>query len=145
MTAGSDAKITIQNGGEVTNTGGTIGVNFGSYGTVTVSGSGSQWLASGEFKVGSAGTSAVNIADGRIPGGVGTINGSTTVTNGTVAAGNSPNTLTIDDDLDLTSASAMDFELGSPSGTAGVDSDLAPLRLSFSDFLLSRDRRTCDV
>ena len=57
-------------------------------------------------------------------GGSGTINGSATVTSGTIAAGNSPGTLTIDGDLNLTSASILDFELGSPSGTAGVDSDL---------------------
>ncbi|SFL27199.1 hypothetical protein SAMN04488518_1411 [Pseudovibrio ascidiaceicola] len=95
VTAGSDAKITIQNGGEVTNTGRTIGGNSGSHGTV--------------------------------------------------AAGNSPSTLTIDGDLDLTSASVMDFELGSPSGTAGVDSDLIRLWLSLSDFLLSRDRSTCNA
>ncbi|SFL26867.1 autotransporter-associated beta strand repeat-containing protein/T5SS/PEP-CTERM-associated repeat-containing protein, partial [Pseudovibrio ascidiaceicola] len=62
--------------------------------------------------------------DGGSLGGSGTINGSATVTSGTIAAGNSPGTLTIDGDLNLTSASALDFELGSPSGTAGVDSDL---------------------
>ncbi|EEA96580.1 hypothetical protein [Pseudovibrio sp. JE062] len=145
VTVGLDAKLTIQNGGEVTNTGGTIGVNSGSYGTVTVSGSGSQWQASGEFKVGSTGTSALNIADGRIPGGVGTINGPTTITNGTVTAGNSPDTLTIDDDLDLTSASTMDFELGSPSGTAGLDSALIPLWFCFSDFSYARDKRRCNA
>ncbi|KZL22962.1 autotransporter domain-containing protein [Pseudovibrio sp. WM33] len=63
-TTGSDAKLTIQNGGEVTNTDGIIGVNSGSHGTVTVSGSGSQWQATGEFKVGNAGTGDLNIADG---------------------------------------------------------------------------------
>ncbi|KZK94813.1 MULTISPECIES: hypothetical protein [unclassified Pseudovibrio] len=145
VTAGSDAKITIQNGREVTNTGGTIGVNSGSHGTVTVSGSRSQWQATREFKVGSAGTSALNIADGGTLARAGTINDPTTVTNGTVAAGNSPSTLTIDGDLDHTFASVMDFELGSPSSTAGVDSDLIRLWLSFSDFSLSRDRRTCNA
>ena len=62
--------------------------------------------------------------DGGSLGGSGTINGSATVTSGTIAAGNSPGTLTIGGDLNLTSASVLDFELGSPSGTAGVDSDL---------------------
>jgi len=145
VTVGLDAKLTIQNGGEVTSTGGTIGVNSGSYRAVTVSGSGSQWQASGEFKVGSAGTSALNIADGRIPGGVRTINGPTTITNGTVAAGSRPDTLTSDDDLDLTSASAMDLELGSPSGTAGLDSALIPLWFCFSDFSYARDKRRCNA
>ncbi|AEV37819.1 protein containing Outer membrane autotransporter barrel domain [Pseudovibrio sp. FO-BEG1] len=62
--------------------------------------------------------------DGGSLGGSGTIIGSATVTSGTIAAGNSPGTLTIGGDLNLTSASVLDFELGSPSGTAGVDSDL---------------------
>ncbi|KZK98038.1 Extracellular serine protease precursor [Pseudovibrio sp. Ad14] len=57
-------------------------------------------------------------------GGSGTINGSATVTSGTIAAGNSPGTLTVGGNLSLTAASVLDFELGSPSGTAGVDSDL---------------------
>ncbi|KZL06558.1 Extracellular serine protease precursor [Pseudovibrio sp. Ad26] len=57
-------------------------------------------------------------------GGSGTIGGSVSVASGTIAAGNSPGTLTIGGDLNLTSASVLDFELGSPSGTAGVDSDL---------------------
>ncbi|WP_208989374.1 autotransporter-associated beta strand repeat-containing protein, partial [Pseudovibrio sp. POLY-S9] len=62
--------------------------------------------------------------NGGVLGGSGTINGSATVTSGTIAAGNSPGTLTVGGDLNLTSASGLDFELGSPSGTAGVDSDL---------------------
>ncbi|KZK95848.1 Extracellular serine protease precursor [Pseudovibrio sp. W74] len=57
-------------------------------------------------------------------GGSGTIGGSVSVASGTIAAGNSPGRLTIGGDLNLTSASVLDFELGSPSGTAGVDSDL---------------------
>ncbi|AEV35715.1 protein containing Outer membrane autotransporter barrel domain [Pseudovibrio sp. FO-BEG1] len=57
-------------------------------------------------------------------GGSGTIGGSVSVASGTIAAGNSPGTLTIGGDLNLTSTSVLDFELGSPSGTAGVDSNL---------------------
>ncbi|WP_082831125.1 autotransporter domain-containing protein, partial [Pseudovibrio sp. W64] len=70
---------------------------------------------------GSIGNVTVN---GGTLGGSGTINGSATVTSGTIAAGNSPGTLTVGGNLSLTAASVLDFELGSPSGTAGVDSDL---------------------
>jgi outer membrane autotransporter protein len=61
---------------------------------------------------------------GGLLGGSGTLTGDVTVTGGTLAAGNSPGTFTIGGDLVLGSASSLAFELGDPSGTAGVDSDL---------------------
>ncbi len=67
------------------------------------------------------GSVAVN---GGTLGGSGTLDGSVSVTDGTIAAGNSPGTLTIAGDLSLSSGSILEFELGSPTGTAGVDSDL---------------------
>ncbi len=67
------------------------------------------------------GSVAVN---GGTLGGSGTLDGSVSVTDGTIAAGNSPGTLTIAGDLALSSGSTLDFDLGSPTGTAGVDSDL---------------------
>ncbi|MEZ0387910.1 MAG: autotransporter-associated beta strand repeat-containing protein, partial [Verrucomicrobium sp.] len=71
-------------------------------------------LGTGDFAVKTGGTL----------GGSGTIGGSVTVTDGTIAAGSSPGTLTIDGGLNLSSASILHYELGSPSGTPGVDSDL---------------------
>ncbi|PRD40327.1 hypothetical protein C5748_27630, partial [Phyllobacterium phragmitis] len=66
---------------------------------------------------------AVNVTGGTL-GGSGTLSGDVAVTNGAIAAGNSPGMLTIGGDLTLASGSSLNFELGSPSGTAGVDSDL---------------------
>ncbi|WP_159096773.1 autotransporter domain-containing protein [Pseudovibrio sp. Alg231-02] len=83
---------------------------------------GSTTVSGGKLVVnGTIGDVTVN---GGSLGGSGTIGGSVSVAAGTIAAGNSPGTLTIGGDLNLTSASVLDFELGSPSGTAGVDSDL---------------------
>ncbi|QUS57106.1 autotransporter domain-containing protein [Pseudovibrio brasiliensis] len=83
---------------------------------------GGTTVSGGELVV--SGTIGDVTVDGGSLGGAGTINGSATVTSGTIAAGNSPGTLTIDGDLNLTSTSVLDFELGSPSGTVGIDSDL---------------------
>lgn len=66
----------------------------------------------------------MTVSDGATLGGSGTIGGTVTVADATLAPGSSPGTLTIDGDLVLGSASILDFELGDPSGTAGVDSDL---------------------
>ncbi|KZL03968.1 Extracellular serine protease precursor [Pseudovibrio sp. Ad26] len=95
-------------------------------GTTTLTGAntytGGTTVSGGKLVV--DGTIGDVIVNGGSLGGSGTINGSATITSGTIAAGNSPGTLTIDGDLNLTSASVLEFELGSPSGTAGVDSDL---------------------
>jgi outer membrane autotransporter protein len=70
------------------------------------------------------GTATVTVANGGTLGGSGTISGVVTVNDGgIIAAGNSPSTLTVGS-LILNNASILDFELDSPSGTAGVDSDL---------------------
>ncbi|WP_160116691.1 autotransporter domain-containing protein [Pseudovibrio ascidiaceicola] len=95
-------------------------------GTTILSGTntytGDTIVSGGELVVnGSIGDVTVN---GGSLGGSGTIGGSVSVASGTIAAGNSPGTLTIGGDLNLTLASVLDFELGFPSGTAGVDSDL---------------------
>ncbi|WP_170157520.1 autotransporter domain-containing protein [Roseimicrobium gellanilyticum] len=71
-------------------------------------------LGAGDFAVKTGGTL----------GGSGTVGGSVTVTDGILAPGSSPGKLTIGGGLSLSSASILHFELGSPSGTAGVDSDL---------------------
>ncbi|WP_159096762.1 autotransporter domain-containing protein [Pseudovibrio sp. Alg231-02] len=95
-------------------------------GTTTLTGAntytGGTTVSGGKLVV--DGTIGDVIVNGGSLGGSGTINGSATITSGTIAAGNSPGTLTIDGDLNLTSASVLDFELGSPSGTSGVDNDL---------------------
>lgn len=67
---------------------------------------------------------SMNVSGGATLGGSGIIGGDVTIADATLAPGNSPGMLTIGGDLTLGSASILDFELGSPTGTAGVDSDL---------------------
>ena len=69
-------------------------------------------------------TSTVGVSNGATLGGAGTIGGSVTVTNGRLAAGNSPGTLTIGGDLDLDAASLLDFELGEAGVVGGALNDL---------------------
>lgn len=69
----------------------------------------------------------LDVSSGATLGGSGSIGGTVNVTDGRIAPGNSPGTLTIVGDLFLGSASVLDFELGNPGGTAGVDSDLINL------------------
>ncbi|WP_395449649.1 autotransporter outer membrane beta-barrel domain-containing protein [Aminobacter sp. UC22_36] len=67
VVAGSTGNLTIQNGSTLTSTGLTarIGQTAGSHGTVTVTGSGSQWLVTGgQLVVGFAGTGTLNIENG---------------------------------------------------------------------------------
>ncbi|WP_146119591.1 autotransporter domain-containing protein, partial [Phyllobacterium phragmitis] len=80
-------------------------------------------ITSGTLSVNNTLGGAVNVTGGTL-GGSGTLSGDVAVTNGAIAAGNSPGMLTIGGDLTLASGSSLNFELGSPSGTAGVDSDL---------------------
>ncbi|KZK96136.1 hypothetical protein PsAD5_02825 [Pseudovibrio sp. Ad5] len=196
VTAGSGAKLTIQNGGEAfvasylyvasgDDASGSVDVHNGNAladtGDVGVSGGrllitdnetvGDTALTGGSLEIATGATlfaDSFMLRDGAVtggtlagssyilengsisatltgPGALTTIGSGTVMLTGTIAAGNSPGTLTIDGDLDLTFASVMDFELGSPSSAAGVDSDLIRLWLNFSDFSLSRDRRTCNA
>lgn len=69
-------------------------------------------------------TMQTTVNGGATLGGSGTIGGTVTIDDGHLAPGNSPGTLAINGNLLLGAASILDFELGSPSGTAGVDSDL---------------------
>ena len=84
-------------------------------GTTTISG--------GTLSVNNTLGGAVNVTGGTL-GGSGTLSGNVSVTDGAIGPGNSPGTLTIGGDLALAAGSSLDFQLGSPSGTAGVDSDL---------------------
>ena len=90
---------------------------------------GNTLVSGGTLKVnnlsGSAtGSSSVMVDSGASLGGSGSIAGSVMVADGgRLAAGNSPGNLTLGELL-LNNASVLDYELGSPSGTAGVDSDL---------------------
>ncbi len=63
---GSEAigTLTVENGGIVSNTTGTIGSLPGSKGTVTVGGSGSSWVNSEHLTIGNSGTAALTIANG---------------------------------------------------------------------------------
>lgn len=69
-------------------------------------------------------TSTVNVSSGGVLGGAGVIGGDVFVTNGTIAAGNSPGTLTINGDLNLDAASVLDFELGEAGVAGGALNDL---------------------
>jgi fibronectin-binding autotransporter adhesin len=56
--------LTVQNGGAVTNTEGSIGFASGSTGTATVSGAGATWTNSGDLYIGRNGTGTLNITSG---------------------------------------------------------------------------------
>lgn len=66
----------------------------------------------------------LNLSDGSLLGGSGTVVGAVTIADGRIAPGNSAGKLTIAGNLVLGADSIIDFELGRPDGTAGVDSDL---------------------
>lgn len=81
-------------------------------------------VQAGTLKVNSTLGGSLTVKSGATLGGNGTISGAVSVENGgTLAAGNSPGKLTVGS-LVLSSLSHTQFELGSPSGTPGVDSDL---------------------
>lgn len=98
-------------------------------GVLTLTGSntysGSTLVSAGTLLIhGSLGNSAVTVSNGATLGGTGSVGGLVTVNNGGfLAPGNSPGTFTAEA-LTLNSGSTTVFELGSPSGTPGVDSDL---------------------
>lgn len=66
----------------------------------------------------------MTVSGGATLGGSGTIGGTVSIADATLRAGNSPGTLTIDGDLSLGADTMLDFELGAPDGTPGIDSDL---------------------
>ncbi len=77
--------LSINGGGSVTNTVGTIGQNSGSNGTVTVNGGSSQWLNSSALAVGVSGQGTLSInGGGSVTNTVGTI-GQNSGSNGTVS------------------------------------------------------------
>jgi autotransporter-associated beta strand protein/T5SS/PEP-CTERM-associated repeat protein len=111
---------------------GSQSLNFGSSvhtGTVVVTGnslaSGAAGLDGGRLVVnGSLASSSFSVASGATLGGTGSLTGAVTVADGgRLTPGASPGTLTVGSLL-LNDASLLDYELGSPSGVAGVDSDL---------------------
>jgi len=62
--ASSTGTLTIQAGGNVTDTFGYLGFNAGSSGTATVDGTGSAWTNSSNVHVGNSGTGVLNILNG---------------------------------------------------------------------------------
>jgi autotransporter-associated beta strand protein len=89
--------------------------------------SGETLLTGGTLRIdGTHGNTAHRLAasGGAVLGGSGRINGAASVFDATLAPGNSPGILTFGGDLILSNASLLAFELGSPGGVAGVDSDL---------------------
>ncbi|TAJ69136.1 MAG: autotransporter domain-containing protein [Phenylobacterium sp.] len=69
-------------------------------------------------------TSSVAVNGGGVLGGSGTIGGNVAVSNGVLAPGNSPGTLTINGNLTLASASVLDFEFGLSNVVGGPMNDL---------------------
>jgi len=61
---GDIGTLMIQNGGTVSISNGTLGVETGSMGTATVTGAGSLWTSSVELKIGESGTGTLNVEDG---------------------------------------------------------------------------------
>lgn len=88
-------------------------------GTTTVSGGALQV----DGTLGGA-TSSVAVSNSGVLGGSGTIGGAVAVTNGVLAPGNSPGTLTIGGNLTLTAASVLDFEFGQSNVVGGPLNDL---------------------
>jgi len=72
---------------------------------------------------GSLGTGAVTVAGGGVLGGTGIIGGPVTV-NGTLAPGNSPGTLTINNDLTVGGGAALQYDLGTNSDLTAVSGNL---------------------
>ncbi len=70
------------------------------------------------------GAHEMEVSGGARLSGTGTIGGTVTIADATIAAGNSPGTLAINGDLIFNAASILEFELGDPAGVAGTDSDL---------------------
>jgi T5SS/PEP-CTERM-associated repeat protein len=56
--------LTVQNGGTVSNTDGSVGYASGSTGTVTVSGTGATWTNSGDLYIGRNGTGTLDVSTG---------------------------------------------------------------------------------
>jgi autotransporter-associated beta strand protein len=85
---------------------------------------GATMVSSGKLLVNGsiASSSGVTVDAGATIGGSGTL--SDTVVNGTLSAGNSPGTLTVDGDLTLGATSVSLFELGAPGVVGGASNDL---------------------
>ena len=131
----SGATLTVGGGTSTTFSGGmedggaALALTKSGSGTLTLSGAntytGATAVNAGRLNVtGSLGNTAVTVANGATLGGSGTIAGAVSIqSGGTIAAGNSPGTLTVGS-LSLVAGSVLDYELGNPGGVAGVDSDL---------------------
>ena len=83
---------------------------------------GTTFLLGGELSIQQRLGGNIQVEGGRLSGGE--IGGTVIATGGTIAPGHSPGIMTIGGDLLLNASSVLEFELGSPTGTAGVDSDL---------------------
>lgn len=109
-------------------------------GTLSQSGSGTTTLSgnSGAFSggtsvtdgtlfvngtLGSAG-STTSVSHGGTIGGTGTLGGSVSISDGVLAPGDAPGTLTINGDLSLTHASTLNYEFGQPGVAGGPLNDL---------------------
>lgn len=66
----------------------------------------------------------MNVSNGATLGGTGRIGGNVTIADATLGAGNSVGTLTFGNNLALSAASILEFELGAPGATPGMGSDL---------------------
>lgn len=114
----------MQNGGA----GGLAVVKTGS-GTMTLTGNkaytGGTTVSAGTLRNNGTLASAVSVESGATLGGTGTFNGLVTTQAGAhLSPGNSLGTVTFSAGLNLAEGAMLDFELGDPAGTPGLDSDL---------------------
>ena len=136
----------IQDGGYNGTTSGTIALVKDGSSTQTLSGdntySGTTTVSGGTLVVNgdmSGATGAVSVASGATLGGSGTVGGATTVS-GILSPGTSPGTLTFADDLDISAAEDLIFELGTSSDQVVLSSGTLTIGsgvIGFSDFTFS--------
>lgn len=149
---GDSGTLTITNGGDLTNDTGYIGLDAGSTGTVSVSGSGSSWTNTTTINVGYEGTGVLAVSGGAdvsggatfigtITGGTGTVTvdgaGSTFTATSLDVGSEGSGTLTITNGGVATSTSLS--YIGEDTGTTGtVLVDGAGSALSYSNLILAR-------
>ncbi|MBB4098719.1 autotransporter outer membrane beta-barrel domain-containing protein [Sphingomonas kyeonggiensis] len=104
-----------------TNLTGNSGAFSGTVNVTNSTGNGSTLRVNGTL--GNA-TSLVNVSNGGRLGGAGTIGGNVIVTDGILAPGNSPGTLTIAGNLSLGNNSLLDYEFGQSNTVGGPLNDL---------------------
>lgn len=124
-TTAANGTLNVSGGGVLSDTNGYLGFNAGSSGTVTVDGTGSNWIGT-RLEVGSSGTGALNVTNG----------GKITTTQGRVGQnGGAIGITTIDGSGSLWANSSGDFYVGiSGAGTLNVQNGAAVTNASSGYF-----------